>query len=40
MTFKVLCSMYMDKKPSKGEFLEVLLRDPTAVSSTKDVALW
>ncbi|MFA4831458.1 MAG: hypothetical protein WC862_00610 [Patescibacteria group bacterium] len=29
----------MDKKPTKGEYLEVLLRSPRAVFSTKDVAL-
>jgi len=29
----------MDKKPTKGEYLEVLLRSPQTVFSTKDVAL-
>lgn len=29
----------VDKKPSKGEYLEVLLRSPKTVFSTKDVAL-
>ena len=29
----------MDKKPTKGEYLEVLLRSPRTVFSTKDVAL-
>lgn len=29
----------MDKKPVKGEYLEVLLRSPRTVFSTKDVAL-
>lgn len=29
----------MDKKPSKGEYLEVLLRSPKTIFSTKDVAL-
>ena len=29
----------MDKKPVKGEYLEVLLRSPKTVFSTKDVAL-
>lgn len=29
----------MDKKPKKGEYLEVLLRSPKTVFSTKDVAL-
>mgnify|MGYP001559488369 CR=1 FL=1 len=30
----------MDKKPVKGEYLEVLLRSPKTVFSTKDVALF
>lgn len=29
----------MDKKPTKGEFIEVLLRSPKTVFSTKDAAL-
>lgn len=29
----------MDKKPTKGEYIEVLLRSPRAVFSTKDAAL-
>ncbi len=29
----------MDRKPAKGEYLEVLLRSPKTVFSTKDVAL-
>ena len=29
----------MDKKPTKGEYLEVLLRSPKTIFSTKDVAL-
>lgn len=29
----------MDKKPTKGEFIEVLLRSPKTVFSTKDIAL-
>lgn len=29
----------MDRKPTKGEYLEVLLRSPQSVFSTKDVAL-
>ena len=29
----------MDKKPAKGEYLEVLLRSPKTVFSTKDVSL-
>lgn len=39
MTFKVLSSTYMHNKPVKGEYLEVLLRSPKTVFSTKDVAL-
>jgi len=29
----------MDKKPTKGEYLDVLLRSPKTIFSTKDVAL-
>jgi hypothetical protein len=29
----------MDKKPTKGEYLEVLLRSPKTIFSTKDVSL-
>jgi len=29
----------MDKKPSKGEYIEILLRSPKTVFSTKDIAL-
>lgn len=32
-------SRYMNKKPTKGEYLEVLLRSPKTVFSVKDVAL-
>jgi len=32
-------SKYMDKKPTKGEYLGVLLRSPKTVFSIKDVAL-
>ena len=39
MTFKVVSSINMDKKPTKGEYLEVLLRSPKTVFSTKDAAL-
>jgi len=39
MTLKVYSSQYMDKKPTKGEYLEVLLRSPRTVFSTKDAAL-
>ena len=38
-TFKVPFSLHMDNKPVKGEYLEVLLRSPKTVFSTKDVAL-
>lgn len=38
-TFKVLSSTYMNNKPVKGEYLEVLLRSPRTVFSTKDVSL-
>ncbi len=39
MTFKVTSSHKMDKKPVKGEYLEVLLRSSKTVFSTKDAAL-
>jgi len=39
VTFKVTSSLKMDKKPQKGEYLEVILRSPKTVFSTKDVAL-
>ena len=32
-------SIYMDKKPTKGEYLEVLLRSPKTVFSINDVTL-
>jgi len=38
-TLKVISSLYMDKKPTKGEYLEVLLRSFKTVFSTKDVVL-
>jgi len=38
-TLKVISSPHMDRKPAKGEYLEVLLRSPKTVFSTKDVAL-
>lgn len=36
---KLTFRQYMDKKPTKGEYLEVLLRSPKTIFSTKDVAL-
>jgi len=39
LTFKVISSHYMDNKPVKGEYVEVLLRSSKTVFSTKDVAL-
>ncbi len=39
MTFKVISSHKMDKKPTKGEYLEVLLRSSKTIFSTKDAAL-
>ncbi|MBU4274601.1 type IV toxin-antitoxin system AbiEi family antitoxin domain-containing protein [Patescibacteria group bacterium] len=39
MTFKVISSIDMDKKPTKGEYLDILLRSAKTVFSTKDVAL-
>jgi predicted transcriptional regulator of viral defense system len=39
VTLKVICSIKMDKKLKKGEYLGILLRSPKTVFSTKDVAL-
>lgn len=39
VTLKVISSNIMDKKPTKGEYLELLLRSHRTVFSTKDVAL-
>jgi len=39
LTFKVYSSQYMDNKPSKGEYLDVLLRSSKTVFSVKDAAL-
>jgi len=36
---KYLSGNYMDKKPIKGEYLEVLLRSPKTIFSTKDTSL-
>ncbi|TRZ53303.1 hypothetical protein D4R99_01110 [bacterium] len=37
--FKLTTSRYMDIKPKKGEYVEILLRSPKTVFSTKDIAL-
>ena len=39
ITFKVTSSINMDKKPKKGEYLDILLRSPKTIFSTKDAAL-
>ena len=39
MTFKVTSSINMNNKPTKGKYLEILLRSPKTVFSTKDIAL-
>ena len=39
ITFKVISSTNMDKKPTKGEYLDILLRSPKTIFSTKDAAL-
>lgn len=39
MAFKVIYSINMDKKPTKGEYLDILLRSPKTIFSTKDAAL-
>lgn len=36
---KHLSGYYMDKKPIKGEYLEILLRSPKTIFSTKDASL-
>ncbi len=38
-TFKGTSSRYMIKKPIKGEYLEILLRSPKTIFTTKDAAL-
>ena len=38
-SIKHLSSHYMDKKPIKGEYLEILLRSPKTIFSTKDASL-
>jgi len=35
----VTCSIYMDKKAQKGEYLDILLRSSKSIFSNKDVAL-
>lgn len=39
MAFKVIYGINMDKKPTKGEYLDILLRSPKTIFSTKDAAL-
>lgn len=39
LTFKVFCSINMDNKLKKGEYLDALLRSPRTIFSTKDAAL-
>ena len=39
ITLKVISSTKMDKKPAKGEYLDILLRSSKTVFSTKDAAL-
>jgi len=39
VSFKATCSRNMDKKPTKGEYLEVLLRSQKTIFSLKDVSL-
>jgi len=39
VTFKVISSNKMNKKPTKGQYLEILLRSPKTIFYTKDVAL-
>ena len=39
MRLKLIISIHMDTKSKKGEYIEILLRSPKTVFSTKDVAL-
>jgi hypothetical protein len=39
VSLKLTFSTYMDKKPTKGQYIEILLRSPKTVFSTKDIAL-
>lgn len=39
VSFKLTSSKYMHGKPTKGQYLEVLLRCPKTILSTKDIAL-
>ena len=39
VALKAISSLYMDNKPIKGGYVEILLRSPKTVFSTKDVAL-
>ena len=39
MALKAISSTDMDKKPTKGEYLGILLRSPKTIFSTKDAAL-
>lgn len=41
VSFKLMSSNYMDNKPKKGQYLEILLRSSKTVFTTKDIAmLW
>lgn len=40
LSLKLTSSTYMNKKPTKGEYLDVLLRLKNSVFSTKDIALF
>ena len=39
VSFKLTSSHYMENKPNKGQYVEILLRSPRTIFSTKDVAL-
>lgn len=39
VSFNLTTSTYMDNKPTKGQYIEILLRSPKTIFSTKDVAL-
>jgi predicted transcriptional regulator of viral defense system len=39
VSFKITSSKYMDNKPTKGQYIEILLRSPKTIFSTKDITL-
>lgn len=39
VSLKLTISTYMNNKPTKGQYIEILLRSPKTIFSTKDIAL-